>query len=192
MNWIKTAVLITLCCAAASAGPIIFTETQYGIGTLGGTAFNNSLVTIVLTTDTSTITGGSGAFFDIGPATVTVAGIGTATFTDTMEVFSNQGNHFAGIEDAQPAMGDVLDVFNTAFDTYALNTAIGQLSGKPEGSPGQSFPTSLGAFILTSSGNGDHPATFTAATVGSVPEPETLGLLTAGIALFLIRRRVAG
>jgi hypothetical protein len=144
-----------------------------------------------LTTDTSTITG-SGIFYDIGPATVTVAGIGTATFTDTMEVFSNQGNHFAGIEDAQPAMGDVLDVFNTAFDTYALNTAIGQLSGKPEGSPGQSFPTSLGAFILTSSGNGDHPATFTAATVGSVPEPATLGLLTAGIALFLIRRRVAG
>jgi hypothetical protein len=191
MNWIKRAVLTTLCCAAASAGPITFTETQSGIGSLGGTSFNNALVTIVLTSDTSTITG-SGIFYDIGPATVTVAGIGTATFTDTMEVFSNQGNHAAGIEDAQPAMGDVLDVFNTAFDTYALNTAIGQLSGKPEGSPGQSFPTSLGAFILTSSGNGDHPATFTAATVGSVPEPATLGLLTAGIALFLIRRRVAG
>ena len=191
MNWIKRAVLTTLCCAAASAGPITFTETQLGIGSLGVTSFNNALVTIVLTTDTSTITG-SGIFYDIGPATVTVAGVGTATFTDTMEVFSNQGNHAAGIEDAQPAMGDVLDVFNTAFDTYALNTAIGQLSGKPEGSPGQSFPTSLGAFILTSSGNGDHPATFTAATVGSVPEPATLGLLTAGIALFLIRRRVAG
>jgi len=191
MNWIKRAVLTTLCCAAASAGPITFTETQSGIGSLGGTSFNNALVTIVLTSDTSTITG-SGIFYDIGPATVTVAGVGTATFTDTMEVFSNQGNHAAGIEDAQPAMGDVLDVFNTAFDTYALNTAIGQLSGKPEGSPGQSFPTSLGAFILTSSGNGDHPATFTATTVGSVPEPATLGLLTAGIALFLIRRRVAG
>ena len=191
MNWIKRAVLTTLCCAAASAGPITFTETQLGIGSLGVTSFNNALVTIVLTSDTSTITG-SGIFYDIGPATVTVAGFGTATFTDTMEVFSNQGNHAAGIEDAQPAMGDVLDVFNTAFDTYALNTAIGQLSGKPEGSPGQSFPTSLGAFILTSSGNGDHPATFTAATVGSVPEPATLGLLTAGIALFLIRRRVAG
>jgi hypothetical protein len=191
MNWIKRAVLTTLCCAAASAGPITFTETQLGIGSLGVTSFNNALVTIVLTSDTSTITG-SGIFYDIGPATVTVAGIGTATFTDTMEVFSNQGNHAAGIEDAQPAMGDVLDVFNTAFDTYALNTAIGQLSGKPEGSPGQSFPTSLGAFILTSSGNGDHPATFTATTVGSVPEPATLGLLSAGIALFLIRRRVAG
>ena len=191
MNWIKRAVLTTLCCAAASAGPITFTETQSGIGSLGGTSFNNALVTIVLTSDTSTITG-SGIFYDIGPATVTVAGVGTATFTDTMEVFSNQGNHAAGIEDAQPAMGDVLDVFNTAFDTYALNTAIGQLSGKPEGSPGQSFPTSLGAFILTSSGNGDHPATFTATTVGSVPEPATLGLLSAGIALFLIRRRVAG
>jgi hypothetical protein len=191
MNWIKRAVLTTLCCAAASAGPITFTETQLGIGSLGGTSFNNALVTLVLTTDTSTITG-SGIFYDIGPATVTVAGIGTATFTDTMEVFSNQGNHAAGIEDAQPGMGDVLDVFNTAFGTYALNTAIGPLPGNPEGSPGQSFPTSLGAFILTSSANGDHPAMFAATTVGSVPEPATLGLLTAGIALFLIRRRVAG
>src|SRR5580658_10380166 len=55
MTWTKTAVLITLWSAAASAGPITFTETQNGIGSLGGTPFNNALVTIVLTTDTSTI-----------------------------------------------------------------------------------------------------------------------------------------
>jgi hypothetical protein len=80
---------------------------------------------------------------------------------------------------------------NAAFSTYALNTAIGPLAGDPGGNPGASFPTSMGAFILNSSENDDHPATFTA-TVGSVPEPGTLGLLGAGIALFLIRRRVAG
>jgi hypothetical protein len=189
MNWIKGAVLTTLCCAAASAGPITFTETQNGIGSLGGTTFNNALVTIVLTTDTSTITGGSGAFSDIGPATVTVAGIGTATFTDTMEVFSSQGTHAAGIEEV--SIGDVLDVYNAAFGTYALNAAIGPLSGNPGGNPTFSFPTSLGAFILSSSLNDEHPATFTTTTLGSVPEPGTLGLLGAGIALFLIRRRVA-
>ncbi len=37
--------------------------------------------------------------------------------------------------------------------------------------------------------NGDSPASF-AATLGSVPEPGTLGLIGAGIGLLLTRRRV--
>ena len=190
MNWIKTAVLITLCCAAASAGPIIFTETQNGIGSLGGTTFTNALVTIVLTTDTSTITGSSGVFFDIGPATVTVAGIGTATFTDTIEAVVNQTTSIAGFSDETTNRAILFDL-NAAFSTYALNTAIGPLSGSASGNPSLSFPTSMGAFVLSSSFNPDHAATFTA-NLGSVPEPGTLGLLGAGIALLLIRRRVHG
>ena len=192
MNWIKRAILTTLCCAAASAGPITFTETQIGIGSLGGTPFNNVLVTIVLTTDTSTITGGSGVFFDIGPATVTVAGLGTATFTDTMEAVVSQGCPCAGISDETTDRAVMFDT-NSAFSTYDLSTAIGPLLGESSGNSGLGFSTSMGAFILSSSlNNEDHPATFTATTVGSVPEPGTLGLLAAGIALFLIRRRVAG
>ena len=192
MNWIKRAILTTLCCAAASAGPITFTETQIGIGSLGGTPFNNVLVTIVLTTDTSTITGGSGVFFDIGPATVTVAGLGTATFTDTMEAVVSQGCPCAGISDETTDRAVMFDT-NSAFSTYDLSTAIGPLLGESSGNSGLGFSTSMGAFILSSSLNNEgHPATFTATTVGSVPEPGTLGLLAAGIALFLIRRRVAG
>ena len=135
MNWIKRAILTTLCCAAASAGPITFTETQNGIGSLGGTAFTNSLVTIVLTTDTSTITGGSGAFFDIGPATVTVAGIGTATFTDTMEAVVSQGCPCAGISDETTDLSVMFDT-NSAFSTYDLSTAIGPLLGESSGNSG--------------------------------------------------------
>jgi hypothetical protein len=192
MNWIKRAILTTLCCAAASAGPITFTETQTGIGSLGGKAFNDVLVTIVLTTDTSTITGGSGVFFDIGPATVTVAGLGTATFTDTMQAVVSQGCPCAGISDETTDRSVMFDT-NSAFSTYDLSTAIGPLLGESSGNSGLGFSTSMGAFILSSSLNNEgHPATFTATTVGSVPEPGTLGLLAAGIALFLIRRRVAG
>ena len=192
MTWIKTAVLITLLSAAASAGPITFTVTQNGIGSLGGTPFNNALVTIVLTTDTSTIfSGGAGLLEDIGPATVTVAGIGTATFTDTILAFDdNQNPPEAGIIDSVGHKVILLDQ-NAAFSTYALNTAIGPLSGGPLGSQALPFPTSMGDFILSSSDSSDHPGTFTA-TTGSVPEPGTLGLFGAGIALLLIRRRVAG
>lgn len=80
MNWINTAVLLTFLGARlVSAGPITFTETQDGSGSLGGTSFNNALVTIALTSDTSTIFSPSTDIFaDIGPATVSVAGIGTA------------------------------------------------------------------------------------------------------------------
>jgi hypothetical protein len=81
---------------------------------------------------------------------------------------------------------------NAAFSAYDLSTAIGPLYGNASGNSGTGFSTSMGLFILTSSlNNADHPATFTATTLGSVPEPGTLGLLGAGIALFLIRRRVA-
>jgi len=192
MNWIKRVVLTTLCCAAASAGPITFTETQSGIGSLGGTPFSNALVTIVLTSDTSTITGGPAVFFDIGPATVTVAGIpGTATFVDTIEAVVNQGCPCAGFSDETTDRSMLFDT-NAAFSTYALNAAISPITGDSSGNSGMSFPTSMGAFILSSSlNNPDHPATFTATTAGSVPEPGTLGLLATGIALFLIRRRVA-
>jgi len=189
MNWLKTVFLTTLCGVAASAGPITYTETQNGIGSLNGTAFNNVLVTLVLTADTSAITGGPSIFLLRGPATVTVAGIGTATFTDTIHVFVNQTSTVAGFED-ETMTRDILNTFNAGFSTYALNTAIGPLSGQASGNPSSSFPTSMGAFILSSSHNSDHDATFTA-TLGSVPEPGTLGLLGAGITLLLIRRRVA-
>jgi hypothetical protein len=134
MNWIKRAVLTTLCCAAASAGPITFTETQNGIGSLGGKAFS-APVTIVLTSDTSTITGGSGVFFDIGPATVTVDGIGTATFTDTMEAAVSQGCPCAGISDETTDLSVMFDT-NSAFSTYGLSTAIGPLLGESSGNSG--------------------------------------------------------
>jgi len=116
MNWIKRAILTTLCCAAASAGPITFTETQNGIGSLGGKAFS-APVTIVLTSDTSTITGGSGVFFDIGPATVTVDGIGTATFTDTMEAAVSQGCPCAGISDETTDLSVMFDTNSASAPT---------------------------------------------------------------------------
>jgi hypothetical protein len=58
------------------------------------------------------------------------------------------------------------------------------------GNPGTSYATAGGTFEFTSSLNVDHPATFTA-TLSSVPEPGTLGLIGAGIGLLFIRRRAA-
>lgn len=201
MSWMSKAVLATLCCAAASAATITFTETQNGSGSLNGTSFSNALVTIVLTSDTSTITAGlkPGHFLDAGTATVTIAGFGAATFTDTMEAIANQDDPDAGIF-ADAGIGDetsdliLLATTNSGFSTYDLNGPIGPLSGAAGGNPSFSFPTSDGAFILISSENADLPATFSA-TLGSVPEPGTLWLLSLAFLLLLaggvLRRTVA-
>jgi hypothetical protein len=191
MTWIKRAVLTTLCCAAASAGPITFTEIiANASGSLDGTGFTSQTVTLVLTGDTSTIGNPiAGVYFDFGTATVSVSGGGTDTFTDSMAVADNQNVNVAGITDTTSS-SLVLSVANSSFATYALSTSIGPLSGGTQGNPGTSYPTVGGFFEFTSSLNVDHPASFTA-TTGSVPEPGTLGLLGAGIGLLLIGRRAA-
>ena len=83
-------------------------------------------MTLTETADTSGITG-SGTYVLPGTVTVTVPGIGTGTFTDLMEVFSNQSVADGGFFDL--TQGNVLFSNNAAFATYDLSTAIGPLSG---------------------------------------------------------------
>lgn len=190
MTLIKTAVLAALCSAVASASSVYYTETiANASGVLDGTTFTGQTVTIVLTSNTSTITNpSSGIYYDLGTATVSVSGGGSDTFTDSMEAFDVQAVPEAGIVDAT-VFADLLDVVNSSFATYALNTSIGPLSGGSVGNSGiQSYATVGGSFEFTSALDVDHPASFTAA---AVPEPGTLGLIGSGVGLLLIRRRAA-
>jgi len=189
MAWIKNAVLTTLCCAAASATPITYTEIiANASGSLDGTGFTSQTVTLVLTGNTSAIANPSAEiYFNGGTATVSVSGGGTDTFTDSLAAFDNENVDFAGITDTTISSA-VLAVANSSFATYTLSKSIGPLSGGTFGNPGTSYPTVGGSFEFTSALNVDHPASF-AATTGSAPEPGTLGLLGAGIGLFLILGR---
>ena len=73
------------------AAPITYTEQALASGTLGARVFTNALVTIVFTGDTTNVTGGAGFFTNnLGTATISVAGIGTGTFTSSLFVFDNQ------------------------------------------------------------------------------------------------------
>jgi hypothetical protein len=85
------------------------------------------------------------------------------------QVFSAQsavlGSGTVGFHDAAVNL-DILDDTSSSFATYALNTAIGPITGASTISSHRSgYPTSGGAFILTSAGN----ATFTASV--AVPAP---------------------
>src|SRR5262249_59477125 len=85
---------------AAHAAPITYEVTATGTGSLGGASFSNALVTLTLSGNTSTVTHPFGSTFNnTGTATVAVAGIGTATLTNPIVVFSNEGLAVARIED---------------------------------------------------------------------------------------------
>ena len=187
MTLIKTAVLVAVCSAVASASSVYYTESMTASGVLDTTTFTNKLVTIVLNGNTANIVNPNpGIYADPGTATVTVAGLGTDTFTDTMVAYVNQNTDVAGIDDTAVTL-IVLANHNLGFATFAMIPPIGPLPGASVGNSGTSFATAGGSFEITSGFGSDQQASFTA----TAPEPGTLGMLGAGIGLLLIRRRAA-
>jgi hypothetical protein len=186
---IRTLLYAALCAAAAKGAAITITETQLGIGSLDGTAFNNLMVTITVTGDTSAIVSPASGVLDIfGTATVSVATLGTDTFTDSIGAFVNNNIAVAGISDFNVG-GAIVDTSNAAFATYPFTTSIGPFSSSPEGNPSDSFATLGGSFILSTGSNADHPSTFTATVAATAPEPGTIVSCAAGIGMVLITRR---
>jgi hypothetical protein len=174
---------------SARAGPVTYTEQFTGAGSLNGTPYTGALVTFTFTGDTANIMHPEPLLFNNRPgnATVTVPGIGTATFTDAVAVFDNQGNPSAGFTDFT-SLNDLLNVENGIFSSYALDTSIGPVSGQAVFGPGQGIPTTLGSFVIDSIA-GD-TVTFTA-TLSTVPEPGSF-MLVAVAALAVGRRWRAG
>jgi hypothetical protein len=165
------------------AGPVKYTDMVTASGTLGSSSFNDALVTLTLSGDTANVTGVSGFFSNtVGAFKVTVAGIGTATFTDSLEVFDNHLNAFAGFEDLT-AFADVLDTRDATFVSYDLTTSIGPVTNSSLINPGQHFNTTLGQLIFDSAAA---DSTFTAVTSSTVPEPA--GLTLAGLAVVGLAR----
>jgi hypothetical protein len=186
------AVVLTWLVIPAWAEPVTYIDSAVGTGSLGGVAFTNELITLTGTADTFNITeftSGilSGTFaVTLNSVTVSVNAGAPATFTVPSAAFGNQSAMIAGLSQGTSAMlmGDILDVFNTGFGSYALATNI-NLSGPAFPNAGSMFGTSAGDFIINSiTGNG----TFQAVVV---PEPSSfvLGAITAVLGLRAWARR---
>ncbi len=164
----------------AEAVPITYTETATISGTLGATSFSNALVTITGLADTNNVIGG-GTFFNVPVvATVTVAGVGSGTLTDIVQVFSGiNGNPEAGFVAkklaSDPFFTILLDTRNAALTNYDLKSPIGPVTGAASISNpiGLKFGSTAGDFAITSVANGT--STFLATGgITAVPEPSTL------------------
>ena len=93
----------------AKAEFITFTESSTATGSLGGTTFTDALLTITSTGDTTQLQNPSLGFYAIDSLTanVTVAGVGSGSFTVATYVFSNQSTPGVGI--AGLYSDDILD-----------------------------------------------------------------------------------
>jgi hypothetical protein len=180
---------------SAFAAPITYTLSGTGTGTVGATAFTSAAYTISVVGDTTAITGGP-TFSNVVTGTMTIAGIGTATITEPIRVFNNQGSAAFGV--GRPG-SDLLDVTNPAFATYALATNLGPIPGLTPFALNQftTLASSLGAITMPTSG----PVTFQATTSAVPPAASTpvptlseyglllLALLTGGVAALRLRSR---
>ncbi|HEY5328650.1 MAG TPA: PEP-CTERM sorting domain-containing protein [Acidobacteriaceae bacterium] len=171
---------LSLCAAplAAHADAITYTVTSTASGSLDGTSFSNALVTITGSADTSNITSPiAGIYLSDLTTTVSVAGVGSDTLTDTIHVVSNQLNPVGGFGDVSTNSA-LLFAVNSAFSSYDLSTAFGPVSGLASYNAGAGYATTSGSFVIDSASGATFVAT---AAAPAIPEPSSLLLLTTGV-----------
>jgi hypothetical protein len=164
------------------AGVITYTESAVGSGTLGSQSFSSELVTVSLTADTSGITD-VGPYYTTLPATttVTIAGIGTAAFTDSVYLLNDPFDGTVQFFDfTGTGYTAILGTTAAALVGYDLGSAIGPFTGSAFNG-GSSLPTTLGTFYLEL---GDSESGTFTATGQSVPEPASIAML--GMAILII------
>jgi hypothetical protein len=168
---------------------ITYTMISTGTGTLGGSSFTDTFVTLTLVGDTSTVTSASPGLFNPGTATVNVAGLGTATLTDTIGIFATFhdlslfGTPAVVIGDLSnpsdpSSFTGILGQVGPEFFGYDLQSPFGPDSGSGGPFSGSHmtphFPTTVGD-LTWAVGQPLGTSAFTA--VVTTPEPASLSLI---------------
>jgi hypothetical protein len=178
---------VVLLCAKAQADTITYIETATASGKLDGVKFADATVTFTGIGDSSLVSDGSGIYSLVLPVSVTVAGVGSGEFKQTIDVVSNTNSSVAGFGDVTSNLAILFDE-NAGLATFNLAEDLGPTSGTPLFNAGQSFGTTDGALVL----NDVSDVSFEAieSSVPS-PEPSTFVMLGTGMAgvMGMVRRR---
>ena len=184
----------------SQAAPVTYAVATIASGTLGGTPFTSALITVSLVGDTSAVFQPLPAdlpalFANQGTATVTIAGLGTATFNDPGgyaavafpaipgEIPLPSVGIWEGFDIAAESGTGILGIGSNSLAGYNLKSQLGPLTGAAAGGatePDGSFyeyATNRGALVISSTGD---TGTVTV-TITPVPEPTSLSLLGLGL-----------
>ena len=160
---------------------IRYTESFQATGTLGGQSFTDQTVTLTAFGDTATLFSTPAiAEVDAVTSTVSINGLATANFADTLNVFDVYNPGFGGIfgftDPNSTTSGDILDVQAAPFLTYDLISPIGPIDGTFADYFSLNNPTgtSAGDLVFTSI------ADSVIVTATAVPEPSSVVLFALG------------
>jgi hypothetical protein len=171
--------------APASATQITYTETANVTGSLNGTFFPETMLTLTATADTSSAVGLSSSYVSLfTPIHFTVSGVGSGVFTDETYLLDVQFQTTIGFYD-DPSGGPAFAILgiqrSPAFGSYNLTGPIGPVTADPFldsfYSFGYQFPTSSGNLQIDGIDT-DADIIFTA----TVPEPSTWAMMLLGFA----------
>jgi hypothetical protein len=163
------------------AAPITFTFTGNGSGTVNSTPFTNADYTITLKGDTTAITNSLNVYHLITTATMVIAGVGTATITDPVEIYDNPNVSVLGF--AREGGYTLLGLDNAAFATYALSTSLGPIVASGISvSQFKNLASTLGPITLSSSGGVTFQALLSPPTIwsGNVSIPLKMTIQSKG------------
>lgn len=177
---------------AAHAIPVTYTFTGLASGSFtptGGSVsnFTGRALTVTITTDTVNINtsrfgAGIPATQNLVSGSISVASVGSGTFTNPVYVFNNQGTQTVGFGNL--ANNDLFNITNTTvgLNSYGLVTNFGPITGTSFISQFSNVPLSFGTMSLSGMTSPSFVATV-------VPEPETWALMAAGLAWVAVRAR---